>query len=54
MIKNQIAKRLAERSTIDGIVFVAAGAAVIVFSPFANLIAYGAIAYGAYTIWRQD
>jgi hypothetical protein len=53
MIKNWIAKRLAERSTVDGIVMVAAGAAVIVFSPFAKIIAYGAIAYGAYTIWRQ-
>ena len=32
---------------------IAGGAAVIVFSPFAKIIAYGAIAYGAYTIWRQ-
>jgi hypothetical protein len=54
MIKKWIDKRLTERSTIDGAVFVAAGVAVIVFSPFAKLIAYGAIAYGVYTIWRQD
>lgn len=53
MIKKWIANRLAERSTVDGIVMVAAGVAVIVFSPFAKIIAYGAIAYGAYTIWRQ-
>jgi len=33
---------------------IAAGAAIIVFSPFAKLIAYGAIVYGAYTIWRKD
>jgi hypothetical protein len=32
---------------------IAAGAAIIVFSPFAKLIAYAAIVYGAYTIWRQ-
>jgi len=32
---------------------VAAGAAIIVFSPLTTMIAYGAIAYGAYTIWRQ-
>ena len=54
MIKKWIANRLAERSTVDGIVMIAAGAAVIVFSPFAKLIAYGAIAYGAYTIWRKE
>lgn len=54
MIKKWIASRLAERSTVDGIVMVAAGAAVIVFSPFAKLIAYAAIAYGIYTIWRQE
>lgn len=54
MIKNWIAKRLQERSTVDGIVMVAAGAAVIVFSPFAKLIAYAAIAYGIWTIYRQE
>ena len=54
MIKKWIESRLRERSTVDGIVMIAAGAAVIVFSPFAKLIAYGAIAYGAYTIWRQE
>ena len=54
MIKNWIEQRLAERSTIDGVLMVAAGAAIIVFSPLTKLIAYGAIAYGAYTIWRQN
>lgn len=54
MIKKWIANRLQERSTVDGVVIVAAGAAVIVFSPFAKLIAYAAIVYGAYTIWRQE
>jgi len=54
MIKNWIEKRLAERSTIDGVLMVAAGAAIIIFSPLTKLIAYGAIAYGAYTIWRQS
>lgn len=54
MIKKWIENRLRERSTVDGVLMVAAGAAIIVFSPFAKLIAYGAIAYGVYTIWRQD
>ena len=53
MIKNWIKKKLDERSTIDGIAMVAAGAIIIIFSGLAQAIAYAAIAYGAYTIWRN-
>lgn len=45
--------RLTERSSFDGAIMIAGGAAVIVFSPFAKIIAYGAIAYGVYTIARK-
>jgi hypothetical protein len=54
MIKKWVTLRLKERSTIDGALMIAAGAAIIIFSPFAKIIAYGAIAYGAYTVWRQN
>jgi hypothetical protein len=54
MIKNLLKQRLAERSTIDGVVMVAAGAAIIIFSPLTKLIAYAAIVYGAWTIWKKD
>ena len=54
MIKKWIQNRLAERSTMDGIVMVAVGAAIIVFGPLTKILAYVAIAYGAYTIWRQE
>lgn len=53
MIKKWIETRLRERSTVDGVLMVAAGAAIIIFSPLTKLIAYGAIAYGAWTIWRK-
>jgi hypothetical protein len=53
MIKKWIETRLQERSTVDGVLMVAAGAAIIIFSPLTKLIAYGAIAYGAWTIWRK-
>ena len=53
MIKDWIENRLKQRSTVDGALIVAAGAASIVLSPLTKLIAYGAIAYGAYTIWRN-
>lgn len=54
MIKNWIKERLQERTTLDGIIFVTAGAAIIVFSPLTKLIAYGAIAYGIWAIWSKD
>ena len=54
MIKKWIEQRLAERSTIDGALMIAAGAAIIIFSPLTKLIAYGAIAYGAWTIWKKE
>jgi hypothetical protein len=53
VIKAFIKKKIDERSTLDGVLMIAAGAAIIIFSPLTKLIAYGAIAYGAYTIWRN-
>jgi hypothetical protein len=46
--------RLQERSTWDGIILVGAGVAFLVLEPFAKLIAYGAIVYGAWTIWKNE
>ncbi len=52
-MKTWLKSKLKEKSTKDGIIMVAAGAAIIVFYPFAKLIAYGAIVYGAYTMYRK-
>lgn len=49
---NWFTKRMTERTTWDGIVLVASGVAMIV-APV-NLIAYGMIAYGAWTIWKAE
>ncbi len=46
--------KLTERSSMDGILMVAAGAEIIVFSPLTQMIAYAAIAWGAWTIWRKE
>ena len=54
ILKQWVMNRLEERSTFDGVIMVAAGAAIILFSPFTKLIAYAAIAYGAWTMWRKD
>jgi len=53
VIKNWSTTKLDERSPMDGILMVAAGAVIIIFSGLAQAIAYAAIAYGAYTIWRN-
>ena len=54
MLKKWINTKLKERSTLDGGLMVAAGVAIIVLGPLAKFVAYGALAYGAYTIWRNE
>ena len=44
--------RLKERTTLDGVVLVASGVAMILVP--VNLIAYAMIAYGAWTIWKSE
>jgi hypothetical protein len=51
---NWITSRLKERTSWDGIVLIVAGGAFIVLGPLAKLAAYGAIAYGAWTIWKKE
>lgn len=46
--------RLKERTSWDGIVLIAAGAAFIILGPLAKIAAYGAIGYGAWTIWKKE
>lgn len=53
-MKKWINERLNERTTMDGAVLVAAGIAFLIFKPIASLVAYGAIAYGAWTIWKKE
>lgn len=54
MVKNWIIARLGERTTLDGAILVGAGVAFLIFKPIASLVAYGAIAYGAWTIWKSE
>lgn len=53
-MRNWITDRLKERTTVDGVVLVGAGIAFLIFKPIAALVAYGAIAYGAWTIWKAE
>jgi len=53
-LKKWVFRRLKERTSIDGLVLIAAGIGFIVFKPLASIIAYAAIAYGAYTLFKKD
>ena len=54
MVKKWITSRLNERTTLDGAVLIGAGVAFLIFKPIASLVAYAAIAYGAWTIWKKE
>tara|TARA_R100001163_G_C4971884_1_gene131464 strand:- start:246 stop:413 length:168 start_codon:yes stop_codon:yes gene_type:complete len=54
MIKNFITSRLNERTSMDGAILIAVGIIVLIAGPFAKLAAYGAIAYGAWTIYKKE
>lgn len=54
LAKNWIVGRFKERSTYDGIVLVGVGVAYLVIEPIGTVVAYGAIAYGAWTIWQKE
>ena len=51
---NWLMKRMTERTTLDGAVLIAAGVAFLIFKPIASLVAYGAIAYGAWTLIKSE
>ena len=51
---NWIKDRLTERTSLDGAALIAVGVVIILAGPFAKIAAYGAIAYGAWTIWKSE
>lgn len=52
--KAWVSDRLKERTSWDGAIMIAAGVAYIVLGPLATVAAYGAIVYGAWTIWKKE
>ena len=53
ILKEWIKTRLEERSTMDGVIMIVAGAAIMLIAPL-SLVAYAMIAYGAWTIWKPE
>jgi len=46
--------RLKERTSLDGAVLIVMGIICLMFSPLVKFAAYGAIAYGAWTIIKGE
>lgn len=53
-MKTWIANRFKERTSLDGTVLIIAGVAFLFVKPIASLIAYGAIAYGVWTLFKGE
>lgn len=53
-MKQWIINRIKERTTWDGAALVALGVVILVAKPIAGILAYAAIAYGAWTIWKKE
>ena len=51
---NWIKGRMKERTSWDGTVLIALGVVVLIAGPLAKLAAWGAIAYGAWTLWKRE
>jgi hypothetical protein len=49
-----ILARFKERTSWDGVALIAAGIAFLFVKPIASLVAYAAILYGAYTLWKKE
>lgn len=52
-MKDWLLARFQKRSTLDGIMFIGAGLTFLLFKSIAVLIACGAIAYGAWKIYKN-
>ena len=54
MVKSWISARLKERTSWDGAALITAGVCFLLFKGIATLVAWAAIAYGAWTLWKEE
>lgn len=54
LVKMWISQRIKERTSWDGVAIIAAGVVYLVFEPIASLVAYAAIGYGVWTLWKKE
>jgi len=53
-IQNWTIARIKERTTADGLALIVFGVVVLIAKPIAGLMAYAAIGYGAWTIYKSE
>ena len=53
-IKGWVSSRLKERTSWDGAALIAAGVCFLLFKGVATIVAYAAIVYGAWTLWKEE
>ena len=46
--------RSKERTSWDGAVLIACGLVILLAGPLAKIAAWGAIVYGAWTLWKKE
>ena len=51
---NWLKNRLIERTSLDGVALIGVGLVILLAGPFAKIAAYGAIAYGAFTLLKGE
>ena len=51
---NWVKSRIDERPSWAGAVLIAVGVVILIAGPFAKLAAWGAIGYGAWTLWKRE
>jgi hypothetical protein len=54
LVTKWINARLKERTTLDGAVLISVGVVFLIFKPIASIVAFGAIAYGVWTLWKKE
>ena len=52
--KSWVSERFTERTSWDGAALIALGIVVLIAKPLAGILAYAAIAYGAWTIYKSE
>mgnify|MGYP001472522489 FL=1 len=52
--KGWVSSRFTERTSWDGAALILLGILVLIAKPIAGLVAYAAIAYGAWTIYKSE
>ena len=46
--------RLAERTSIDGLICMGVGASIVILGPLGKLLALALIGYGMWTFWKAE